>query len=74
MHWVCLSVTALIAAGVISAFVRVSNLYNGLAFSFGWMNILSLMVITVLILIFAVLLPFVMLRKMQPVNILRNNE
>lgn len=74
MHWVCLSVTALIAAGVISAFVRVSNLYNGLAFSFGWMNILSLTVITVLILIFAVLLPFVMLRKMQPVNILRNNE
>ena len=72
--WSILSVTALIISGCICLLVKICDSSNMLSLSFSIIHISGIVIITCLFIIICTLVPYIMLRKMQPVTILKENE
>ncbi len=73
IHWSIASVTAIIISSFICVMIKLSGRFTQFALSFTGYHVLGIIAITLILLLMAVLLPYRMLRKMQPVNVLKNN-
>lgn len=74
VHWSCVSLTSLILAISTCLIIKSSGKFDSLTLSFSGYHVLAIVAVTVLMLFMALILPYRMLRKLQPVTILKNNE
>ena len=74
INWICIAGTSLILAVSATLLMKSSGEFENLALSFGIEHILVLVTITIIMLLLALVLPYRMLKKLQPVNILKDND
>ena len=74
VSWTALAITSLLIAGCVYIIMAATNVFNGLSLSFEWMHIAMLLGITIVLLAITMIIPFIMLRKIQPVSILKEND
>lgn len=73
IHWTIASAAALIIAGFVCALIKLSGKFTQFALSFGGYHVLGIVIITLILLLMAAVLPYRMLRKLQPISVLKNN-
>ena len=73
-HWLCVSVISFIAAVCGCMLMKASGKFEQLTLSFSLYHICVICGITIIALLAALILPYNMLRKIQPVSILKENE
>ena len=74
VSWAILALTSMIIAFCGYVIIGSLELFSGLSLTFSWMHIAMLALITVVLLIVTMIIPFCMLRKIQPVSILKENN
>lgn len=74
VHWGCVALTSLILAISACLIIKSSGKFDSLTLSFSGYHVLAIVAVTVLMLFMALILPYRMLRKLQPVTILKNND
>lgn len=74
VSWFIVAVTSLVLSGCVCMIIASVDAFSGLALTFGKLHVAALLGITVLLLTVAVLIPFFMIRKIQPVSILKDND
>lgn len=74
VSWTILALTSLAIAGCLYVVIGALNVFNGLSVSFGWMHVGFIAAITAILLLVTMIIPFFMLRKIQPVSILKEND
>lgn len=74
VSWTILSFASLITGGCACVLIYSLKLVEGLSLSFTWIHIVALAAITVILLLITIFIPFTMLRKIQPVSILKEND
>ena len=74
VSWSIVALTSLIIAVCACLIINSLNLFNGLALSFSWLHVATLLAITALLLVIAIIIPYFMIRKIQPVSILKEND
>lgn len=74
VSWTILAMTSLVIAMCIYIIIGALNVFSGLSISFGWMHMVMILGITIILLIITMIIPFVMLHKIQPVSILKENN
>ncbi|MBQ9700815.1 MAG: hypothetical protein IJV71_09375 [Lachnospiraceae bacterium] len=72
--WAILAATSLVIAGCGYVIIGALSIFSGLSLSFTWMHVVMLAAITLILLIITMIVPFCMLRKIQPVSILKEND
>ena len=73
-HWLCVSVISVITAVCGCMLMKASGKFEQLTLSFSLYHIWVICGITIVALLSALILPYNMLRKIQPVSILKENE
>lgn len=73
VSWSVLAITSFVIAGCGYVVIGTLDIFNGLSVSFGWMHIAFVVAVTLILLLLTMIIPFVMLRKIQPVSILKAN-
>lgn len=74
VSWSIVALTSLIISVCACLIISSLNLFNGLALSFSWLHVATLLIITAILLVIAVIIPYFMIRKIQPVSILKEND
>lgn len=74
INWLMLSITSMILAICGYVIIWTSNVFSGLSLSFNGLHIMMIVGITMFLMLIAVLVPYVMLHKIQPVSILKENN
>lgn len=74
VSWFIVAVTSLILSGCVCMLIASMDAFKGLALTFTSLHATVLLGITVMLLIIAVFIPFFMIRKIQPVSILKDNN
>ena len=74
VNWTIMALTSLVVAGGLCVYIHSAQMFDGLILSFTTMHIYALAAITVAMLIITTIIPFIMLRKIQPVSILKEND
>ncbi len=74
VNWAIMAVMSLVIAGGLCVYIDSAQLFDGLILSFTGMHIMALAVITLFMLVITMTMPFIMLRKIQPVSILKEND
>lgn len=74
VSWTLLIVTSIVIALCGYTIIGSLKLFSGLSLTFGWMHLGMMMVITLVLLVITMIIPYVMLRKIQPVSILKENN
>lgn len=74
VHWSCVALCSLIVAVSACLVIKSSGKFDFLSLSFSGYHIIAIATITVLMLLMALILPYRMLKKLQPVSILKNND
>ncbi len=74
VNWTIMAVTSLTLAGCACAYIYSAKIFNGLVLTFTSMHAYVLGAITLVMLIITTIIPFIMLRKIQPVSILKENN
>ncbi len=74
VNWGIMALTSMIIAGCACIYIHSSQMFDGLALSFEAIHVQALVAITIVMLIISVFIPFCMLRKIQPVSILKEND
>ncbi len=73
VNWTIMAITSLILAVCACVFIHKEALFDGLILSFTSMHVLAILGITVAMLVITVFIPFIKLRRIQPVSILKEN-
>ena len=74
VNWAITAFTSIVIAGCACVYIYSAQMFDGLILSFTTMHIYALVAITVAMLIITTIIPFIMLRKIQPVSILKEND
>lgn len=74
INWSCVCITALILSISASLIITATGKFDFLTLNFSGYHILAIICVTLLMLFMALILPYRMLKKLQPVTILKNNE
>lgn len=74
VNWFIMAVTSLIIASGVCVFVYTKGIIKGLILSFTGMHIWSILGLTIAMLVIAVFIPYIKLRRIQPVSILKEND
>ena len=74
VNWTIMAVASIALAVGVCVLIYSKKLIKGLILSFTGMHILAILGITVAMLLFAVFIPYVKLRRIQPVSILKEND
>jgi len=74
VSWAILALTSMIIAFCGYVIIGSLELFSGLSLTFSWMHIAMLVLISVVLLLVTMIIPFCMLRKIQPVSILKENN
>jgi hypothetical protein len=73
IHWTLASGVALIVAVFICVMAKSIGIAEDYALNFSQYHVYILLLITVFLMLMATILPYGILKKMQPINIIRNN-
>ncbi len=73
IHWALASAVALIISVCACVIVKSVGIAEDYALFFSQYHVCVLLLITVLLMLMAIILPYGILKKMQPINIIRNN-
>ena len=73
IHWSLASVVALIVAVFVCVMAKNIGIAEDYALNFSQYHVYILLLITVFLMLIATILPYGILKKMQPINIIRNN-
>lgn len=74
VSWVILIATSMVIALCSYTIMGSLELFSELSLTFGWMHVCMMLIITVVLLVITMIIPYVMLRKIQPVSILKENN
>ncbi len=74
VSWSILALISLIISICVCVIICSLNIFNGLALTFTWMHVLAVFVITIIVLGMALIMPYSMLSKLQPIKIFKDNE
>lgn len=74
VNWTIMAVTSLTLAGCACVYIYSAKIFDGLILTFTSMHAYVLGAITLVMLIITTIIPFIMLRKIQPVSILKENN
>lgn len=74
VNWTIMAVTSLTLAGCACVYIYSAKIFDGLILAFTSMHAYILGAITLVMLIITTIIPFIMLRKIQPVSILKENN
>ena len=74
VNWAMMAVISIGLAVGACVFIYSKKLINGLILSFTGMHLIAVIGITVAMLVIAVFIPYIKLRRIQPVNILKENN
>lgn len=72
-NWLCICISSVCLSGVIIGIGMLNGITNEYAISFTWMTVLFYLIIIAITVATALIIPISMLRKNQPVQILKNN-
>ena len=74
VNWFVMSITSIILAIGACVFIYSKKLIKGLILSFTGIHVIAIACITVVMLLVAVFIPYIKLRRIQPVSILKENN
>ena len=74
VNWTVMSVTSIVLAVGVCVFIYSKKLIKGLILSFTGFHVMTILSITVVMLLVAVFIPYIKLRRIQPVSILKENN
>lgn len=74
VNWTIMAVTSLTLAGCACVYIYSAKIFDGLILTFTSMHLYALGAITLVMLVITTIIPFIMLRKIQPVSILKENN
>ena len=74
IHWITVSVSSLMVAVSGCMLMKASGKFEQLTLTFTSTHVIVIAAVTVITLFVALLIPFNMLRKIQPVSILKDND
>ena len=74
VNWTIMAITSFILAIGVSVFIYYKKLIKGLILSFSGIHIMAVLAITLIMIVFAVFIPYIKLRRIQPVSILKENN
>ena len=72
-NWLCICISSVCLSGVIIGSGMLNGITNEYALSFTWATVLFYLIIIAITIATALIIPISMLRKNQPVQILKNN-
>ena len=72
-NWLCICISSVCLSGVIIGIGMLNGITNEYALSFTWATVLFYLIIIAITIATALIIPISMLRKNQPVQILKNN-
>lgn len=73
VHWEMAALTALIISVCSCVMVKITGRFNAFSLEFTRYHIITILVITFILLLIAMIMPYKLLKKMQPINVVKNN-
>lgn len=74
VNWTIMAVTSIILAVGACVFIYSKKLIKGIVLSFTEIHVMAILCITVVMILVAVFIPYIKLRRIQPVSILKENN
>ena len=74
INWLCISATSILLAISICFIMKTHKAFENIALSFSLEHVIVIIAISIIMLMLALALPYSMLKKLQPVSILKDND